>query len=145
MLDFAAGFTVVDDSYNSNPRSLIGMVRTIAEAAKEKRRRIVIAGEMLELGAEGPELHRNCGREAARAGLELIVAVQGQAKEILEGALESGVDRSRLKFVRDALQAGDLLVRTLKKGDVVLIKGSRGVKLDQAINTVRAAFSSMEP
>jgi len=73
------------------------------------------------------------------------MAVQGQAREILEGALESGVDRSRLKFVRDALQAGELLARTIKKGDVVLIKGSRGVKLEQAMNTLRAAFSSMEP
>jgi UDP-N-acetylmuramyl pentapeptide synthase len=55
------------------------------------------------------------------------------------------MDRSRLKFVRDALQTGDLLARTLKKGDVVLIKGSRGVKLEQALNTLRASFTSMEP
>ena len=135
---------MIDDSYNSNPRALSEMIRFIGRLHGYQRK-ILVAGEMLELGPEGLELHRNCGREAARAGLELIVAVQGQAKEILEGALESGVDRSRLKFVRDALQAGDLLARTLKKGDVVLIKGSRGVKLEQAINTVRAAFSSMEP
>ena len=74
----------------------------------------------------------------------MIVAVQGQATEILEGALEAGLARSRLKFMRDALQTGDLLARTVKKGDVVLIKGSRGVKLEQALNTLRAAFSSME-
>ena len=144
VIKFREGFAVIDDSYNSNPRALSEMIRFIGRLPGYQRK-ILVAGEMLELGHEGPELHRNCGREAARAGLELIVAVQGQAKEILEGALESGVDRSRLRFVRDALQAGDLLARTLKKGDVVLIKGSRGVKLEQAINTVRAAFSSMEP
>src|SRR5437870_2743085 len=144
VIKFREGFAVIDDSYNSNPRALSEMIRFIGRL-QGFQRKIRVAGEMLELGPEGSELHRNCGREAARAGLELIVAVQGQAKEILEGALESGVDRSRLKFVRDALQAGDLLVRTLKKGDVVLIKGSRGVKLEQALNTLRASFSSMEP
>jgi len=109
------------------------------------QRKILVAGEMLELGPEGAELHRNCGREAARAGLGMIIGVQGQAKEILEGALDSGMDRSRLKFVGDALQAGDLLARTVKEGDVVLIKASRGVKLEQTLNTLRAALASMEP
>jgi UDP-N-acetylmuramoyl-tripeptide--D-alanyl-D-alanine ligase len=144
VIKFREGFAVIDDSYNSNPRALSEMIRFLGRLHGYQRK-ILVAGEMLELGPEGSELHRNCGREAARAGLELILAVQGQSKEILEGALESGMDRSRLKFVRDALQAGDLLARTLKQGDVVVIKGSRGVKLEQALNTLRAAFSSMEP
>src|ERR1051326_2742794 len=144
VIKFREGFAAIDDSYNSNPRALLEMIRFLAKL-QGYHRKILVAGEMLELGPDGPELHRNCGREAARAGLELIVAVQGQATEILEGALESGMDRSRLKFARDAVQAGDLLARTIKKGDVVLIKGSRGVKLEQTLNTLRAAFSSMEP
>ena len=60
-LDFAAGFTLVDDSYNSNPRSLVSMVRTIAEAGETRKRRIIIAGEMLELGSESSQLHREAG------------------------------------------------------------------------------------
>jgi UDP-N-acetylmuramoyl-tripeptide--D-alanyl-D-alanine ligase len=71
--------------------------------------------------------------------------VQGQATEILEGALEAGMPRPRLRFVRDAVQAGEILARTAQKGDVILIKGSRGVKLEQALNTLRATFGSMEP
>jgi UDP-N-acetylmuramoyl-tripeptide--D-alanyl-D-alanine ligase len=74
-----------------------------------------------------------------------MVAVQGQAKALLDGAFEAGMDRSRLKFVADAVEAGELLARTIRKGDVVLLKGSRGVKLEQAINTLRAQFASMEP
>ncbi len=144
VIKFREGFAVIDDSYNSNPRALTEMIRFVGRLAGYTRK-ILVAGEMLELGPEGPELHRGCGREAARAGFELILGVQGQATEILEGARDAGVDRSRLKFVRDAVQAGDLLARTLRKGDVVLIKGSRGVKLEQALNTLRAAFSSMEP
>jgi len=144
VIKFREGFDAIDDSYNSNPRALSEMIRFLGKL-QGYQRKIVVAGEMLELGHEGPELHRGCGREAARAGLELLVGVQGLAQEILEGALEAGMDRSRLKFVPDAVQAGDLLARTLKKGDVVLLKGSRGVKLEQVLNTLRAQFSSMEP
>ncbi len=144
VIKFREGFAAIDDSYNSNPRALSEMIRFLGKL-RGYQRKILVAGEMLELGPEGAELHRNCGREAARAGLELILGVQGQAREILEGALEGGMDRSRLKFARDAVQAGDLLARALKKGDIVLIKGSRGVKLEQTLNTLRAAFSSMEP
>jgi len=144
VIKFREGFAVIDDSYNSNPRALTEMIRFIARL-KGFERKILVAGEMLELGPEGAELHRNCGREAARAGLGLVVAVQGQAKDILGGARDAGMDLARLKFARDAIQAGDVLARTVKKGDVVLIKGSRGVRLEQAINTLRAAFSSLEP
>ena len=144
VIKFREGFAVIDDAYNSNPRALSEMIRFVS-GLQGWRRKIVVAGEMLELGHEGAELHRACGREAARAGLELIIGVQGLAKEILDGALEGGMDRSRLKFARDAVHAGDLLARTVRKGDVVLLKGSRGVKLEQAINTLRAQFGSMEP
>jgi UDP-N-acetylmuramoyl-tripeptide--D-alanyl-D-alanine ligase len=144
VVKFREGFAVIDDTYNSNPRALSEMIRFIGRL-QGWQRKIVFAGEMLELGPEGVELHRACGREGAKAGLELLVAVQGQAKEILEGALEGGMDRSRLKFVADSVEAGELLARTLRKGDVVLLKGSRGVKLEQAINTLRAQFASMEP
>ena len=144
VVKFRQGFAVIDDSYNSNPCALSEMIRFLGRL-QGYQRKILVAGEMLELGPEGAELHRNCGREAARAGLGMIIGVQGQAKEILEGALDSGMDRSRLKFVGDALQAGDLLARTVKEGDVVLIKASRGVKLEQTLNTLRAAFASMEP
>lgn len=144
VVKFREGFVVIDDSYNSNPRALSEMIRFTGHL-QGYQRKILVAGEMLELGPEGPELHRGCGREAAKAGLAAIIGVQGQATEILEGALEAGMDRSRLKFARDAVQAGELVAQMVKKGDVVLIKGSRGVKLEQVLNTLRAAFSSMEP
>jgi UDP-N-acetylmuramoyl-tripeptide--D-alanyl-D-alanine ligase len=144
VIKFREGFALIDDTYNSNPRALSEMIRFLGRL-QGWQRKIVVAGEMLELGPEGPELHRGCGREAARAGLELMIGVQGLGREILEGALEAGMDRSRLKFVPDAVQAGELLARTVRKGDVVLLKGSRGVKLEQAINTLRAQFASMEP
>ena len=69
VLDFAAGFTIVDDSYNSNPRSLLSMVRTLAEARDTVKRRIVIAGEMLELGPDSPQMHREAGHGLRGWGL----------------------------------------------------------------------------
>src|SRR2546427_11832674 len=108
VLDFAAGFTVVDDSYNSNPRSLIGMVRTIAEAGKEKQRRIVVAGEMLELGQDASQLHREAGREIAAAGIDVLSGVRGLAGEILAGARAAGMSNTR--FFESAEEAATAIV-----------------------------------
>jgi UDP-N-acetylmuramoyl-tripeptide--D-alanyl-D-alanine ligase len=144
VIRFREGFSVIDDTYNSNPKALTEMIRFLGRL-EDVPRKIVVAGEMLELGPEGGELHRACGREAARIGASMIIAVQGTAREVLEGAREGGMDAARLQFVPDAVQAGELLARTVQKGDVILMKGSRGVKLEQALNTLRAAFSSMEP
>src|SRR6185295_14568376 len=77
IIDFAAGFTVIDDSYNSNPRSLLNMVRTMAEAGESRKRLFVIAGEMLELGPEEASLHRAAGREIAETGVNVLWGVRG--------------------------------------------------------------------
>jgi UDP-N-acetylmuramoyl-tripeptide--D-alanyl-D-alanine ligase len=95
VLDFAAGFTVVDDSYNSNPRSLMNMVGTIVEAGKNRKRKIVIAGEMLELGDDEASLHRDVGGQIAAAGVDILWGVRGLAQEIVEGALEKGLKAAR--------------------------------------------------
>ncbi len=144
VVKFREGFAVIDDSYNSNPKALSEMIRFMGKLQGFERK-IIVAGEMLELGKEGPELHRACGREAAKSGASLIIGVQGMGRDFIDGAREAGIDLARLRFLRDAIDAGDFLARTLKKGDVVLLKGSRGVRLEQALNTLRAAFSSMEP
>src|SRR5438105_13096032 len=95
VIKFRQAFAVIADSYNSNPRALSEMIRFMA-GVQGYTRKILVAGEMLELGPEAPELHRSCGQDAARAGLGLVIGVQGQAKEIREGALAGGMNRSRL-------------------------------------------------
>jgi UDP-N-acetylmuramoyl-tripeptide--D-alanyl-D-alanine ligase len=64
------------------------------------------------------------------------------AREILEGARQAGATADQLHFAVDAVEAGEFLVRTVRKGDVILIKGSRGVKLEQAVAALRAAFAA---
>jgi UDP-N-acetylmuramoyl-tripeptide--D-alanyl-D-alanine ligase len=142
-LDFAAGFTVVDDSYNSNPRSLISMMRTIAEAGEARKRRIVIAGEMLELGPDSAQLHREAGREIALLGADLLWGVRGLAKEIVAGAKEAGLTSTR--FFESADDAAAAIVGELLEGDLVLVKGSRGVATDKIVSAIREQFPLVEP
>ena len=138
VLDFAEGFTVVDDSYNSNPRSLISMVQTIADAGEGKRR-IVVAGEMLELGPDEAALHREAGREMARLGIDVLWGVRGLASEMLAGAAASGLTRTR--FFESAEEAALSLVDEVRAGDLILVKGSRGVETDKVVSALRQRFA----
>ena len=138
VLDFAAGFSIVDDSYNSNPRSLINMARTVAEGGKTRKRLIVIAGEMLELGPQAASLHREAGREIAKSGINILWGIRGLAQEIILGAEEQGLTASR--FFDSAAEAAAALIDEVKKGDLILVKGSRGVATDQVVSSLREHF-----
>jgi UDP-N-acetylmuramoyl-tripeptide--D-alanyl-D-alanine ligase len=138
VLDFAAGFRVVDDSYNSNPRSLVNMVRTIAEGGTRSSRRIVIAGEMLELGPDAATLHRETGAEIARTGIDAVWGVRGLAAEIVAGANDAGLKETR--FFADSNEAASAIVEAIREGDLVLIKGSRGVATDKIVSAIRDRF-----
>jgi UDP-N-acetylmuramoyl-tripeptide--D-alanyl-D-alanine ligase len=122
------GATILNDSYNSNPEALRSMIRTLA--ARPAKRRILVAGEMLEMGEHGFALHSACGCAAADAGLDLVVGVQGNAEHLAAAACKGGVASL---FLHDAEAAGRWLKKNLRKGDVVLVKGSRGVHLERAI------------
>ena len=138
VLDFAAGFRVVDDSYNSNPRSLLNMVRTITEGGARSLRRIVIAGEMLELGPAEASLHREAGAEIARAGIDVLWGVRGLAAEIVAGASDAGLKNTR--FFLDSVAAADAVVAEVREGDLILIKGSRGVATEKIVSAIRDRF-----
>jgi UDP-N-acetylmuramoyl-tripeptide--D-alanyl-D-alanine ligase len=133
------GATVFDDSYNSNPEALRSMIRTLA--ARPARRRILVAGEMLELGEQSSELHAACGRAAAEAGLDLVVGVEGNAEHLAAAACTGGVSSV---FLPDAEAAGRWLKQNLEPGDLVLVKGSRGVHLERAIAAVKDRTADVE-
>jgi UDP-N-acetylmuramoyl-tripeptide--D-alanyl-D-alanine ligase len=138
IFDFAGGFTVIDDSYNSNPRSLLNMVRTMAEAGGDRKRLIVVAGEMLELGPDEASLHRNAGRAIANSGINVLWGVRGLAKEIAEGAAASGLSPAR--FFNSSEEAATEIVKEVKEGDLILVKGSRGVATEKVVNALRERF-----
>jgi UDP-N-acetylmuramoyl-tripeptide--D-alanyl-D-alanine ligase len=124
--------TVINDCYNSNPEALKAMIQTLMSMPGQ--RHILIAGEMLELGREAEGLHRNCGEAAAAAGVDIVLGVRGSAAYIVEGAKQAGVEAI---FVETPEQAGAWLRRNLREKDVVLLKASRGVRLEQALDELK--------
>ncbi|HLE64253.1 MAG TPA: UDP-N-acetylmuramoyl-tripeptide--D-alanyl-D-alanine ligase [Pyrinomonadaceae bacterium] len=138
VLDFAAGFTVIDDSYNSNPRSLLNMVQTMADAGTERRRLIVISGEMLELGPEADVLHQQAGKEIGQAGVDILWGVRGLAKHLIAGANEVGLRATR--YFETSEDAALAIVAEAREGDLILVKGSRGVATDKIVATLRQTF-----
>jgi UDP-N-acetylmuramoyl-tripeptide--D-alanyl-D-alanine ligase len=123
------GARIVNDSYNSNPRAMDAMVDAlVATPVSNGGRRIVIAGEMLELGPEGEALHRACGERIASHGVDLVIGVRGLARALANGAGD------RALFVESPEEAGEWMRSNLRAGDVVLLKGSRGVRLERALS-----------
>lgn len=126
-----AGGTLIDDSYNSNPAAL---ARALESAALlPAARRWVVAGDMLELGAGGPELHREAGRRAAELGFSPVVGVGALARELVAGAAEAGADTA---WYPDAASAAARAAGELRPDDLLLVKGSRGVGLERVVAAV---------
>jgi len=128
--------TVINDSYNSNPQAMECMLETL-RTWPGALRRVVVAGEMLELGPQSPKLHKEVGRKCAEADLAWLIAVQGDARFFLEGAVAAGMASAQTRFFPDAHSAGEFCLSQLEPGDVVLVKGSRGVHLEAVVETLR--------
>jgi UDP-N-acetylmuramoyl-tripeptide--D-alanyl-D-alanine ligase len=126
------GAVVVNDCYNSNPKALQAMVGSFASLPA--KRRIVVAGEMLELGPSSDDLHRRCGTMLADKKIDFLVGVRGAAARMVEAAREAGMEAL---YVATPEDAGEWLAREVRPGDAVLLKASRGVKLERALDTWR--------
>jgi UDP-N-acetylmuramoyl-tripeptide--D-alanyl-D-alanine ligase len=128
------GVTLINDSYNSNPRALDAMVDALlAMPAANEGRHIVVAGEMLELGVEGEALHTACGQRMAARGVDVVIGVRGLAEALVHGVVQAGGDAL---FVATPEEAGAWLKENLRPGDAVLLKASRGVRLERALSSL---------
>ncbi len=123
------GATILNDSYNSNPKALDAMVEALL--AVPAKRHVVVAGEMLELGSDAEVLHRACGVRMAERGVSVLVGVRGNARAMVVAAAASG--KLEALFVDSAEDAGAWMKANLREGDAVLLKASRGVKLERAL------------
>lgn len=141
LLRLPGGITIVDDSYNSSPAALTKALETIA-AATGSARKIAVLGEMLELGAHADRLHAECGRAAAAAGLALLLAVGGDAAQRLaDAARAAGMPAAAVVHVATSAEAADLAVAKVRPGDLVLVKGSRGIRTDVVVDRLKAEYA----
>jgi UDP-N-acetylmuramoyl-tripeptide--D-alanyl-D-alanine ligase len=125
------GITVLNDCYNSNPeaaRSMLDVLRMVPA-----RRRVAVLGEMLELGRWAGQLHRDVGRHAARCGIDVLVGIRGAAREMVDEAVLAGLAAGSAFFFDDPAPAGKMLRRLAQPGDAVLFKGSRGTRVELAL------------
>jgi UDP-N-acetylmuramoyl-tripeptide--D-alanyl-D-alanine ligase len=126
------GRTVLADCYNANPASVRAALETLV-TLRPGARSVAVLGDMLELGAEGAEAHREIGRLAARLGVNAIIVVGTLSAQILEGAQEGGMPKSALFAAASHAEAAELLTRQSRVGDAVLVKGSRGMKMEKIL------------
>jgi UDP-N-acetylmuramoyl-tripeptide--D-alanyl-D-alanine ligase len=132
----ADGSVLLDDCYNANRASTVASLRTAGELARaEGRRLLAVLGEMRELGPLAEEEHRAVGEEAAAQGVAALVAVQGDAAAIARAAGERGAEAI---FVPDAPAALEAIRGRLRPGDLLLVKGSRGVGLDLVVRALKS-------
>jgi UDP-N-acetylmuramoyl-tripeptide--D-alanyl-D-alanine ligase len=134
ILHFAEGFTVINDSYNSNPAALVSMIETLNEGCLPGQRKIVIAGEMLELGPDEVQIHHKTGTDIAKCGVDRLIGVRGLAKNMVASAKLAGLAES--DFAEDSNKAGEMLSKEVRPGDVILVKGSRGVQTEKVIDAL---------
>jgi UDP-N-acetylmuramoyl-tripeptide--D-alanyl-D-alanine ligase len=132
-----AGATVINDCYNSNPKALNAMVDALAQMPAA--RRIVVAGEMLELGPTAADLHRRAGAYMAARGIDVVIGVRGHAEHIVDAAKQAGIEAV---FVATPEEAGAWMASQVRPGDAVLLKASRGVKLEKALETWRSKLAT---
>ena len=141
LLRLPGGITLIDDSYNSSPSALKQALHTLA-AATGCARKVAVLGEMLELGPHADALHRESGRAAAAAGLDTLIAVGGSAAGALaDAAIDAGMPADTVVCVATREEAAEAALARMRPGDLVLVKGSRGIGTDLVVDRLRVEFA----
>lgn len=125
---------IIDDTYNSSPFASESAIRTLS-AVKSKGRKIALLGDMLELGKHTFEAHKNIGK-IAKEHVDVLVVVGPRAKAILEGALEAGMKQKNTFEFIDAREAGNFIKDFVKKDDMILVKGSQGMRMERVVEAI---------
>jgi UDP-N-acetylmuramoyl-tripeptide--D-alanyl-D-alanine ligase len=135
------GVTLIDDSYNSSPAALRTALTVLARETRAARR-VAVLGEMLELGRSADALHEACGRAACDAGVDALISVGGSpARALAAAAVAAGMPAGAVAWVPDSTQAADRAAALVREGDLVLVKGSHGTRVDVVADRLAAEFA----
>ncbi|MGB7438885.1 MAG: UDP-N-acetylmuramoyl-tripeptide--D-alanyl-D-alanine ligase [Candidatus Acidiferrum sp.] len=141
---FTNGFALINDSYNSSPAALQAMINLLG-ATPGYRRRILAAGEMRELGPSSANLHREAGEHAGKTGkIDYVIAVQGDAAQIVEGAISAGLRKDQTRFFATPAEAAEFLADFIQPEDLLLVKGSRSVKMERIVDALLGRFEPVD-
>ena len=124
-----------DDSYNSNPQGLQMVLETVGQLSGFPRK-VLALGQMLELGSSSPELHRQAGQQVAQCQADLLVTVGKDGLYIGQGAKEKGFPPEKISHFEDSQEAAEFLVKELGPGEFLLVKGSRGTRMDRIVREI---------
>ncbi len=138
LVRLSLGVRLIDDSYNSNPRALASALGSLSKVPA--KRKIAVLGDMLELGGGAPEFHRQAGKEAAESGWDILVTIGPLARQMAEGASAAGMPGDRILSFSNPEEAAAALVSMIDQGDLILVKGSRGVRTDRLVEKLKEEF-----
>jgi UDP-N-acetylmuramoyl-tripeptide--D-alanyl-D-alanine ligase len=130
---------IINDTYNSNPLSMKQAIEALRDITTEGRK-ILVAGDMLQLGNLSGRFHHLVGRQAAESGIDLLVAVGKLAEHVAKGAQEAGMSQKKIKLYNVTEEARGTVASLIKKGDTVLVKGSRAMKMEQIVRVLESEF-----
>lgn len=128
------GITVLDDTYNANPDSVDEALKTLMIAGGRK---VAVLGDMLELGEESAASHKEAGRLAGEIGVDVLIAVGSHAKELAEGGVSAGLKSAAVHSFTDNVGVLGAIKGIVKDGDSVLVKGSRGARLEEIVGGLK--------
>ncbi len=135
LIDGLKHTTIIDDTYNSSPIALSLALETLGFV--QGKRKIAVLGDMLELGKYSTEEHKKAGARVAEHA-DLLVTVGIRARFIAEGALEAGMKEKKIVRFEDSIKAGDYLSKIIKRGDIILVKGSQSMRMERAVKMMMA-------
>ena len=132
----ACGITIIDDSYNANPDSMAAAVAELI-ADKDHRRKIIVIGEMCELGEDSPQIHRELGRLIAQSPISVMFAIGPMAAGAAGAAIAAGMARGDVQCSVSSKRLARLIKSSLRDGDIILVKGSRAMQTEQVVESLK--------
>jgi UDP-N-acetylmuramoyl-tripeptide--D-alanyl-D-alanine ligase len=135
-VQLANGVCLINDSYNANPTSMKAAFRTVS-SVKRAGRFIAVLGDMLELGEQSPALHEQVGREVVEFGVKVLFTFGERAAGIAKGAQDAGLNRQAVHHTLDINKLEEMVAKEIQTGDVLLVKGSRGVRMERVVEYLK--------